>query len=255
MLDLQKANMWKRISAFIFDSILLCITVVGVAFLLSTVLDYDGYSEQLEERYQIVAETYGVDLNITQEEYDKLSPEEIARYDEATLALSKDGTASYLYTMMLNLTLIITTFSILIAYLILEFLVPLLLGNGQTLGKKVFGVGVMRLDGVKVTPVLLFIRTVLGKFTVETMIPVLLGIMVYFAVIDALGVVLIAGLLLLQVLLLAFTRARTPIHDKLASTVTVDLASQMIFESREALVEYQKRIHAEQAEKAEYGRL
>lgn len=255
MWDLQKANMWKRISAFIFDAILLCIAVVGVAFLLSAILDYDGYSKQLEERYTIVAETYGVNLDITQEEYDKLTVEEIARYDEATIALSEDTTASYLYTMMLNLTLIITTFSILIGYLILEFLIPLLLGNGQTLGKKVFGIGVMRLDGVRVSPLLLFIRTILGKFTVETMIPVLLAIMVYFAVLDAIGVFVIIGLLILQVVLLIVTKARTPIHDMIASTVTVDLASQMIFESRDELLAYQKRIHAEQVEKADYGRL
>ena len=134
MLDLQKANAWKRISAFIFDGILLCIAVIGVAFLLSSILRYDSYTARLEERYAIVAEEYGVDLNITQEEYNKLSPDQIARYDEATAALSKDDTASYLYTMMLNLTLIITTFSILIGFLILEFFIPLLLGNGQTLG-------------------------------------------------------------------------------------------------------------------------
>ena len=42
-----------------------------------------------------------------------------------------------------------------------------------------------------------------------------------------------------------------PIHDKLAGTVTVDLASQMIFDSPEALLEYKKRLHAESTERKE----
>ena len=36
--DLQKASMWKRVSAWLFDTILLSIVAVGFAFLLSTIL-------------------------------------------------------------------------------------------------------------------------------------------------------------------------------------------------------------------------
>ena len=38
--DLQKASLWKRISAYIFDVILLVTVAVGVAFLLSTLFRY-----------------------------------------------------------------------------------------------------------------------------------------------------------------------------------------------------------------------
>ena len=58
--------------------------------------------------------------------------------------------------------------------------VPLKLGNGQTIGKKVFGIGVMRVDGVQLTTIQLFIRTILGKFTLETMIPVYIVLMIFF---------------------------------------------------------------------------
>ena len=40
--DLQKASMWKRISAFLCDLIVFCIVAVGVAFLLSTILGIDA---------------------------------------------------------------------------------------------------------------------------------------------------------------------------------------------------------------------
>ena len=135
-----------------------------------------------------------------------------------------------------------------IAFLLLEFVVPLLFGNGQTLGKKVFGVAVMREDGVRLSPLLLFARTVLGKYTVETMVPVLILIMIYLNLTGIGGTVIILGMLLVQMVLLIATKARTPLHDKLAHTVTVDFASQMIFESPEAMLAYKQRIHAEQVE-------
>ena len=66
-----------------------------------------------------------------------------------------------------------------------------------------------------------------------------------------LGVLLVGGLTLIQAILFFGSRNHTPIHDKLAQTVAVDMASQRIFESPEALLEYKKRLHAEQAENRE----
>lgn len=41
-MELQRANMWKRISAWLFDAILLGMLSVGCAFLLSVILGYDA---------------------------------------------------------------------------------------------------------------------------------------------------------------------------------------------------------------------
>ena len=248
MYDFQKANIWKRISAALCDLIALAIAVVGIALLLSTVLGYDGYVTRLEEISRDYATEYNVDLDISASEYESLGEDEKARYEAADKAFSADSEANYVYGMIINLTLIIVTFSILIAYLLLEFLVPLLFGNGQTVGKKVFGVAVMRADGVKLSPVLLFARTVLGKYTVETMVPAFIIVMIYLGLMGIIGTLIIFGLLVLELALLITTKARTPLHDKLAHTVCVDFASQMIFDSPEALLEYKKRIHAEQVE-------
>ena len=49
MLDLQKASMLKRISAFILDVILLAVAITGFAFFLSAVTGYDSYNEKLDE--------------------------------------------------------------------------------------------------------------------------------------------------------------------------------------------------------------
>lgn len=248
MYDFQKANMWKRISAALLDLILLVIAVVGFALLLSTVLNYNSYHDRLMAAYEKYEEIYGISLDMTAEEYEKLPKPEQTLYDMAVKEFSADKDVNYLYSMMFNYTLIITIFSFLLGYLLLEFFVPLLFKNGQTVGKKIFGIALMREDGVKITPFLLFARTVLGKYTLETMFPVLILTMIYFGAMGIVGTIAVLGLLVLNLILLFATKAHTPIHDKMAHTVAVDMASQMIFDSPEAMLEYKKRIHAESVE-------
>lgn len=252
MYDLQKASMWKRISAYIFDAILLGILAVGVALLLSLILGYDAYPAKVEEARSEYEELYDVSFDLTMAEYDKLTEEEQNRYDEATRAMFSDEDVIYAYSMMINLTLLITSFGVLAAYLVLELLVPALFGNGQTLGKKAFGIGVMRSDGVKLTMPILFIRTVLAKYTLETMVPILLIIMLYFGFIGGTGLLVIGALLLLQIILVAATQNHTPLHDVIAHTVTVDMASQLIFDSQADMIAYKKRLHAEEASRRDY---
>ncbi|MBQ9121547.1 MAG: RDD family protein [Clostridia bacterium] len=245
--DLQRASVWKRASAALLDLILLAVMVVGVALLLSTILGYDDYNQTMLDGYAKYEAEYGVVFDISYEEYEAMSEEERARYDTAVDALSADEAVTNAYSMMLSLTLLIVSLGILFAYLILEFLVPLLLKNGQTVGKKVFGIAIMRTNGVKINAVCLFIRTVLGKYTIETMIPVLILLMIYFNTVGIVGPVILLLILGLELILMFTTYNRSPIHDLLAATVTVDLASQMIFDTEEQLLEHRKKLHAEEA--------
>ena len=251
--DLQKASMWKRASAYIFDFILICIVAVGVCFLLSAILGYDAQIEKMETAYAVYEDKYGIDFDISQEDYDKLTDEQKAVYELANEEFSKDAEINRIYTMLVNLTLIVITFGVLAAYVLLEVVVPLLFKNGQTLGKKVFGVAVMRVDGVRITPPMLVIRTILGKFTIETMAPVLLFMMIFFGAVDVIvGGVVIILIGVLQLIAMISTKTNSAIHDLISGTVAVDMASQMIFDTPEELIEYKKRIHAEMAEKANY---
>lgn len=244
--------MWKRVSAFLFDGILLCVIVVAFAYLLSMVLGYDRYNQALDEGYAQYEGLYGVQFDISAEEYDTMTPEARQRYDEAYSALIADEDVLYTYNMVINLTLVITTLSILLGFLALEFAVPVMLGNGQTLGKKIFGICLMRTDGVKMNTMQLFVRTVLGKFTIETMIPVYILLMIFFNSVGLGGTLVLAALLVVQIAVLAVTRTNSLIHDLLAGTVVVDYASQRIFRNTEELIEYTKRVHAEKAARQSY---
>ena len=265
--DLQKASMWKRISAFLCDIILFCIAAVGIAFLLSAVLGIDAQQNKMTELCAHYAEEYGLDAFLTKEEldgalaftlteerYTALTEEQKATYNNATEALFADKDYLYAYGMVNQLILLVLTFSILISHLILEFAVPLLFKNGQTVGKKIFGVAVMRMDGVKISPIILLVRTVLGKYAVETMIPVFVLVSLLLGTASIVTLVLLLLLIVAQVALLIFTQANTPLHDMLAGTVTVDFASQMILDSPEELLEYKKKLHAESvAEKEQHS--
>ena len=250
--DLQRASMLKRISAWLLDAILLCIIATLMAFLLSTALNYDSYDARLEARYAHFEDEYGVTRNLTQAQVDAMSPEERANLEAASKAIAEDEEALYAWNMMLQLMIIITSFGILLAYVVLEFTVPLVLGNGQTIGKKVFGIGVMRQDGVKVNGVCMFARTVLGKYAIETMIPVMMLLMLFMGTIGILGWLIVGAILIAEVALLAATKERCMIHDKLANTVTVDIASQMIFNTPEDLMAYKQKVAAEKAASQPY---
>jgi uncharacterized RDD family membrane protein YckC len=236
--DLQKASLLKRISAFLLDFILLIILVTGLAFAMSAIFGFDSYSESLESLYSKYETEHGVSFDISLEEYEALSDEEKATYDSAYDAFLNDEEANYTYNMLISLTLLITSLSVLVAYLALEFAVPAIIGNGQTVGKKIFSLAVMRTDGVKISTLSLFIRTVLGKYTLETMVAVFIVLMLYFGSIGIVGGAVLLLILVLQVILIIVTKTNSCIHDLLSNTVVVDMASQMIFENAEERDEY-----------------
>jgi len=250
--DIQRTNLWKRFSAYLFDVILFGIVAVGFAFLLSALL---GYSDVSEERKSLQAEfeqAHGVSFELSQDEYNTMAEDEREAFDELYREFVTDPAVGRLDSLLINFSLIITSIGILASYLVLELLIPLLLKNGQTLGKKIFGIGVMRVDCVRMSTFQLVVRTVLGKYTLETMLPVLMILMFFFGFMPlacAAGILLI---LIMQIIFLASTRLRTPIHDMIAGTVVVDVASQMIFESVEEMNEYKKRLHEEDVKRAPY---
>ena len=252
MTDLQKASLSKRIAAGILDAMLLCVLSVGIASLLTWLLGYNAHNDALRDGYTRYETQYGVTFDIEQETYNAMDTQEKANYDAAYDALSKDEDILYHFNLVVNLTIIITTFSILLSMLVLEFAVPLILKNGQTVGKKAFSLGLMRIDSIQISPIQLFTRTVLGKFTIETMISVYIIILIFFNSIGITGPLVIGGILLTQLICLIATRTNSLIHDLLAGTVVVDLSSQKIFRTTQDLIECQKRIAAEQAARQTY---
>ena len=235
MLSIQRAGMWKRISAAMFDGILLGIAAVLFALILSWALGYDGYIDTLNERYDQYGAQYGVDFHMSLDEHDQLTSEQSANLEAAYQALGADDAAVYAYNMMIRLTLIIVSISILLAYLALEFIVPMLFKNGQTLGKRIFSLGLMDTELVRV------------KYTLETMVPVLIVLMIYFGSLGLTGTIVLLLIAAVQLILTLATWRHTPIHDLLAGTIVIDFPSQMIFDTQADMIAYKERQHAQKA--------
>lgn len=238
MLGVQNASMWKRISALLLDVILLVVAATGFASLVSSAVSFDEKSDALtaiEQRYE---REYATSFDLTDEALSALTPEQQQAYLDAAEALAADAQAQSLYQEVLHLMLLITSLGIFFAYLLLEFAVPLLLKDGQTVGKKVFGLCLVRPDCIRVSPMQLFVRAVLGKYAVETMIPVLLVVLIFFGLLGSTGTLVLAALLLGQSILVGMSRHNTALHDLLAHTVCADRESQLIFAGADALDEY-----------------
>ena len=254
--DIQKAGIIRRLSAWLLDIILLCVLAVGCAWIIGAAADYDTSAAQLDACYTRFETEYGVDFDCLPENYEASSEADRLAYQQAYEAAEKallaDQEVVRLYNLVIQMTLIMVSGGILLAVLILEFLVPMLLRNGQTVGKKIFSLAVVRTNGVKINGICLFIRSILGKYTVETMICVYVIIMLFFGQIGLLGLILIGALALAQLVLVIVTRNNSLIHDLMADTVVVDMSTQMIFADEAERLAYQQREAAERAARQTY---
>ena len=258
-ITLQKANFWKRISAWLLDFILLTIVATGFAVVVSYFTGYDAVTTAYNEKQTIYEEQYGIDFDITQETYDALSEADKAYFDEtypiAVDAFQKDVETQKLTEMLYNLILIITGISLFFSCLILYFIVPLFFGHGQTLGKKIFGLAVMRTNCVKASNPVLFIRSMIGLYAMETMFPTMLIIMFLFGVLGLAALIVLVLLLVLEIGVMIGTKTNSSIHDLLTDTVVIDFASQEIFDTEADMIARKQQLHEAEVAQSEYDRI
>ena len=107
-------------------------------------------------------------------------------------------------------------------------LIPLILKNGQTLGKKLMKLALVSTNEVKVKGWNVFARWAIGIFAFETMINL------YFVTQWTIPVVLI-----ISVITALVTRKGMALHDYIGGTIVVDLNNTVILDSVE---ERRKRI-------------
>ena len=251
---LQKANFWKRISAFLFDFIVTVMLTFAFATAITAFCNYDKAAANLSGYYTKYEELYGIDFNISEEDYNNLSVEAKAVYEEANTALYKDEGFYDARINVCSLTLLIAGGGLLLATLLWYFVIPLLFGYGRTMGKKIFGLAVVHTNFVKVSKPVLFIRAVVGLFAIETMLPLSMLIMIEFSFMGIVGLITIGLLGLLQIGVMIYTNTNSSIHDLLTDTVVVDFASQHIFDTPDDYMKYTQEEHAKAVENAEYSR-
>ncbi len=256
--DLQKAGTWKRVSAFLFDFTISTVLITGMVLLLVWAFGFEKHTTTFREKQEYYAEKYGIDLEMTQEQFDKMTEAEqedyLGRVEQSNKDIARDRDAVVAYNMVIYLPFIFLTLGAFIVCVLYEFVVPMVFKNGQTLGKKIFGLGVIRTNCVKASGVSLFVRMAFGKFVIETIVPISIVFMMLTQLLSPLvALIVLLGILILEFIVYFTTkRTRSTIHDLIADTAVVDLSTQLVFDSEEKLIEYKKKIHEEMVANSPY---
>ena len=256
-ISIQKANFWKRFSAWLVDTVLVILLTVACALPLLDAFNFDENGARLvaiqEQHQTAIEEEFSVNLDIPNEEYEKLPESQKKIIDDAKSAfikaLGKDETFVRLRADRLTLILGSAAIALFVAVLAAHFILPLILKNGQTLGKKTFGLALMKTDCIKAGAPILFVRSMVGLFAIETMAFAFLLTIVPVGVITA---ILLQGL---QMFVMIKTDTNAAIHDLLANTVVVELASQQIFETEEERAQFLAKEAANDTDATSYDSL
>lgn len=248
--SIQKANFWKRFSAWMVDATLVVLLAIAIAIPVLEILQFNRFSQELasiQETYKIEIEAqHSIELDITTEEYEALSPNDKIAYDNASNAFNEllSADTNFMQLRADRITVILTTtgISLFLGVLLAHFILPLILKNGQTLGKKTFGLAVIRSNGVKITSSQLFIRSIIGLFAIETMA------LAFLICIFPVGTIAAILLLALQIGVMIKTPHNASIHDLLADTAVVEFLSQHIFETEDERVAFVARQEREAME-------
>lgn len=178
------------------------------------------------------------------------SDEEKEKYSVAYKDFASDEEGIELYSQMIMVILLSLAIGLFLGEVIIEFIIPLFFKNGQTLGKKIFSIAVMQINGVKVSPFILFVRTVIGKYVIETMIPVLLVLMIVSGAGGLVMLIILGALAILELVLIIATKNNSLVHDAISSTVVVDMATQVIFDTKQEMIESKEQASKQEAENA-----
>ncbi len=229
--DILKAGLLKRFSSFLLDFILLVLLSAFFIWVLGIITNYDWYNTRLIDAYETYETKHGVSFSITEGEYNSYTEEEKLAYDTAYRDLYDDEDAVSGYRRVTVLTFFNTLMGVFLSFFILEFIIPLILKNGITIGKKIFGLEVMSRKGYGINRVTLFIRTFTGKYLIETAVPLFLFLLSLFSPSSIIPII-ISAIFISDILLVFCSPLHLAVHDLVADTVVVD-SERKIYERSE----------------------
>lgn len=249
--DFQKASFLKRISAFLLDFILVVILMSFFAWIISMITNYTAIIEEFNGYYTKYETIYNIKLT-DQAAFNAFTEEQLATYTEAINAMNADEEVLRCWGLVSTLPVVMVSVGLLLSTLIVEFIMPLIFKNGQTIGKKVFKIGVVNENGVICSNFQLFARALLGKCAIEYMIPGIIIVMMCLGTMGFVGPLVLFGLLAIQIIVFAMNPTRPFLHDLVGKTAVCDLGTQMVFKTYDDLVKCKEEVGRQKAEASVY---
>ena len=239
----------KRIAAFFIDLVIALLLFTGLAFIVGEACGYKANYELLQEKYV----EYGIlDFKEETNEYvfcDTSKEECVNNW----VSFYDDEEATIYYDKSVELTTFILTVSVFVMCLATEFVVPLVLGDRQTIGMYLFKIGLVSTDGTKVEHKQLFMRFLFGKFILTTMIPLYGLVYAFYGMfygIYALALVVIIWII--DIALSLFSEKKAGIADSIGSCYACDIETSMIFDTIEEINAIKGAEAAEKVKKERY---
>jgi len=250
-LENSRASLSRRFLAFFIDSaIAIVIFLLSITALTTFVKDYSVqdtiYNDKLLEHNLVTksvesnenvawtVETFLVseyasngckvekieDIKSISDECQKEFNEFIAKNNEN---FKNDLVAITAYDKVLRYRVIFYSSSAFLALFVIQFVMPLILKKGQTIGKKIMSIGLVTRNKKELTFVNLGLRFLVGFYLIE-FLPIVLNL----AAANVYGLLLFSGLAIFVVnlILVACTNKQIVIHDFVSNTMVVDFSEK-----------------------------
>lgn len=229
-----------RLAAFLIDAIVFVILFTGVLYLISLIMDFDAHYALLQEEYKKVG--YLI-FNEEKEKWEFLTST-APNYEEVTKLVTENKVIMEELFFVNSFSVKSPLIAIAIVLLVVEFIIPLILRNGQTIGMKVFSIGLISNTGIAISPIQLFARCFIGKMAVLGIIPAL-GILYIFlnysgGLLGSLIVLVIYGI---NLFLLIRSKNNTGIQDLIANVIPVDAKETIFYRTMKEFNEANKNIN------------
>lgn len=226
----RNASIVKRAAAFLLDVILLAIVFVGILLLFSYLFNYDSINNALNKLYI----DYGVMIPVdATEDFEFCDITQQSCIDAAT-ALENDPVFKELFVQRQRFLIFGPVLSILISLIIFDLIMPLIFKNGQSIGKKLFAIGYVSKNEIKIKPIQLFIKFLFGDFIINS-IMTFIGVYYILWGNGYAGLFLIFAVLVGNLACFALTKSKIFLADALANMFTIDMNEQMLFDTIEEL--------------------
>lgn len=232
----KSAKYILRIAAFVLDFILFVVLLTGLLFIFMKIFNFDEYYNILDNEYKNIG--YKI-YDETTKSYHYIS-ESAPNFNEV-IEKYKNSEIIKEYGYKVNkLVLNIPMLSIFISMFILEFMIPLFLKNGQTIGMKCFHIALISNSGIKTKPIQLFIRFIFGKVVLISIVPYMCLFYSFFNMNGGLfGTIVIALIYIINIVLL-FKGNHAGLCDAIASVYPVDYQQTIFYDNEKEMQEAMK---------------
>ena len=228
------AKPMNRIAAFILDTVLFLILFTGVLYLISLIFGFDALHDTL--RAEQIKEGYLI-LNAETNEYEIISKDH-PNYDVVIENVSNNALLMDTLFTVNQFSMNAPLIALAIVMFILEFVVPMFLKNGQTVGMKFFKIALISNNNLAITTTQLFARCIIGKIAVLGIIPMLAILYIFLNAGGGLfGTIILLVVVIIQIIMLIKNKNHEGIADKIANVYPVNFTETVIYKTQKELDE------------------